>query len=441
MNWNPHSWKNHRILQPITYRDPKLLQQRLDEIQQSVPLVYPGEVERLLSFLADAQDGRRFILQAGDCAERFLDCNIHEISDKLKIILQMSLVLFYGIRKPIVRIGRIAGQYAKPRTSEFETVNGITLPSYRGDNVNGFEFTAEAREPDPNRLIAAYRHSCQTLNWLRALNDGGFADVRHPELWTLSHMRDEEQPKFYSDLLERVHEANNFLELLGEASSEFMRRVDLFTSHEALHLDYESALTRVLPNHQPYNLGAHFLWLGERTRALDGAHVEYLRGIANPLGIKVGPSADPEEIVNLTEQLNPQRVKGKITIITRLGAGIAQRKIPQMVDAFRKRSIGVVWSCDPMHGNAVRTDFGIKTRSFDAIVTELRETIAAHASCDSALHGVHFELTGAPVTECIGGSAGISEDGLHVNYQTHCDPRLNYLQSLEMACLLADLQS
>lgn len=440
MRPTPTEWNQLPAAQTVRYDDPALLRRVLSDLGERLPLVHPGEVERLKRYLAAASEGQRFVLQGGDCAELFSECTVREITDKLKIILQMSLLVFYGLRRPVVRIGRIAGQYAKPRSSDTERVGGVDLPSYRGDLVNGFAPTPEARRPDPLRLLTAYDCSSRTLNWLRALNDSGFADVRHPEMWDLSHLKGREAPGFYTDLAERVREANRFLELVGGGNQEFMSRVDLFTSHEALHLDYETALTRSLPEAggRPYNLGAHFLWVGERTRQPGGAHVAYLRAIANPVGVKLGPTADPGEAVELCRLLNPENEPGRLTLITRMGVQRVREALPRLVCAVQQAGQKVTWLCDPMHGNIRQTRKGTKTRAFEDILAELRLAEELHHGCGSRLNGVHFELTGADVTECVGGTDGPDEDGLDRNYLTYCDPRLNYFQSMEIACLIAD---
>lgn len=436
-NWHPQSWQIFSSLQQPQYQDQGQLESCLKHLTELPPLVHPGEVQSLRRQLAEAAQGRRFVLQAGDCAERFVDCNPNEITNKLKIILQMSLMILYGLRKPLIRIGRIAGQYAKPRSDSTEVQNGVTLPSFRGDIINGFAFDAQARTHDPNRLLEAHRYSAYTINFLRALIEGGFTDVRHPELWELPHISAENQPNLFKEVSKRMRTATEFMEMVAGADS-FLRRVDFFTSHEALLLQYESCLTRSVPRYGFVNCGAHFLWLGERTRQVDGAHVEYLRGIQNPIGIKVGPKASAEEIVELTKILDPENEWGKITLITRLGAGQPQSVLPGLVETVQKAGRRVLWSCDPMHGNAVKTQGGVKTRSFDAIFSELSDTKRIHSQMGSYLGGVHFELTGDNVTECLGGTIDLQEHHLSSNYQSYCDPRLNYAQSMEIAYLMSE---
>ena len=437
-SWSPSSWKSHKALQQPTYEDEGFLRECLQKLTSFPPLVHSGEIQNLKNQIGDAGEGKRFVLQAGDCAERFVDCNPRQITDKLKIILQMSLILVYGMRKPVVRIGRIAGQYAKPRSDDAETIDGVTMPSFRGDIINGFAFDKEARKHDPERLIKAHMYSCFTVNWLRSLIEGGFADVRHPEMWKLDHISETKQPGLYTEISERVRESTRFMELLG-GTSDSMRRVEFFTSHEALLLDYESSMThRSEVDQKYYNLGAHFLWLGERTRQLDGAHAEYLRGISNPIGIKVGPTANVQEIAELVRFLNPENERGRITLISRMGATKVEQALPALVQNIQKSGVKVTWSCDPMHGNVIKTQNGIKTRDFKSILAELNSTEAVHRASGSVLGGVHFELTGENVTECLGGGAGLEEEHLTLNYQTYCDPRLNYSQSMEMAYLISN---
>jgi 3-deoxy-7-phosphoheptulonate synthase len=425
-------------LQQPEYQDADELRFWLDRIRQHPPIVTPGEVVALKTQLAEASLGRRFVLHAGDCAERFVDCNTKAISDKLKIILQMSLVLVHGLRRPIVRIGRIAGQYAKPRSQGLESRGSQSLPSFRGDIINGFEFSEGSRRHQPARLFDAFMHSTFTMNHLRSLIEGGFADIRHPEMWRLDHIDEDKQLDLYRDIKHRVLESTRFMELLGGSNNEFMRRVDFFVSHEGLLLDYEAALTHYdEATKQWYDLSAHFLWIGERTRQLDGAHVEFFRGVANPIGIKIGPTTDPKYLFDLLEALNPQREAGRITLISRMGVAEVASRLPPLLEAVRQSKHPVMWSCDPMHGNAITTQDGVKTRNFDAILGELTLTEQAHRQFGSILGGVHFELTGENVTECTGGSVGLSESSLSTNYQTYCDPRLNYAQSMEMASLLS----
>lgn len=438
-NWSPDSWKHREALQQPQYDNEQELRHWIKRIKSYPPIVSPGEILTLRKQLAEAGEGRRFVLQAGDCAERFVDCNAKAILDKLKIILQMSLVLVHGLRRPIVRIGRIAGQYAKPRSLGEETRDGLSLPSFRGDIINGFDFDAEARRHQPARLFEACVHSAFTMNHLRSLIEGGFADIRHPEMWRLDHIDEGHQPELYREIQRRVRESTRFMELLGGANTDFMKRVDFFVSHEGLLLEYESAMTHYDPHTQAwFDRSAHFLWIGERTRQLDGAHVEFFRGIANPIGIKIGPKTDGDYLLELIKILNPEKIPGRITLISRMGVNEVEKALPPLLEAVKRSSLPVTWSCDPMHGNAITTQNGVKTRNFDSILEELKITEKSHRNVGTILGGVHFELTGENVTECTGGAVGLSESQLGVNYQTYCDPRLNYAQSMEMASLLSE---
>jgi 3-deoxy-7-phosphoheptulonate synthase len=402
------------------------------------PLVVPQEIIRLRGLLAEAAMGRRFLLQGGDCAEQFKDCTPDSIEGKLRVLLQMSVALTHGGRKPVVRVGRIAGQFAKPRSKPTEMIHGRELPSYRGDLINDLEASESARHPDPERMLGAYFHASATLNHLRALTAGGFADLHHPERWELPGEAGEVPA--YRRTLDQVRESLDFLEALGGVQREVLERIDFFTSHEALLLPYEEALTRwVAEDSSYYNLGAHTLWVGERTRQLDGAHIEYLRGIRNPLGVKVGPSATPEHLVSLLNRLDPEREPGRITLISRFGAPQIQASLPPLLMAVQATNHPVLWSCDPMHGNGTESATGLKTRDFGAILSELKQAFEIHRTHGSHLGGVHIELTGQAVTECTGGTEKLAEDDLAKAYETGCDPRLNGTQSLEMAFLIAEM--
>jgi 3-deoxy-7-phosphoheptulonate synthase len=439
-DWSPESWRACPAGQQPVYPDPARVRSALERLTALPPLVAPGAVSSFQQLLGEVAQGRRFLLQGGDCAERFVDCHARAIADKLKVLLQMSLVLTYGLRQPIVRVGRMAGQYAKPRSAATEVIDGASLPVYRGDLVNGYEPTPTARLADPERMLQAYFHAAATLNYVRALIEGGFADLHHPEHWNLGFISSSERHREYRDIVARILDAISFMEACGSALETALGRIDFFTSHEALVLPYEQALTRrEEESGRWFNVGAHMLWLGDRTRALDGAHVEYLRGIANPVGIKVGPTCAPEELVRLVARLNPENEWGRITLITRLGAGRVKELLLPLVGAVQTAEARVLWSCDPMHGNTLRTTGGVKTRDFEQILAELRETHAAHAAHGSRLGGVHFELTGNDVTECLGGARGLAEADLPTRYDTYCDPRLNEEQSLEMAFLIAGL--
>lgn len=435
IDWTPSSWRARPIQQQPTYRDPEATQRAVATVGGLPPLVAPGEIDALRRQLADAALGKRFLLQGGDCAERFEDCAKEPIEAKLKILLQMSAVLTWGARIPVIRVGRLAGQYAKPRTSDTEVIDGLTLPSYRGDHVHGAEPTLAAREPDPARLVEAYLRSAATLNYVRALLDGGFADLHKPEHWRLEFVRSPTHRAEYEALVERILDALDFVESTGVRSPTF-ETVELFSSHEGLLLAYEEAATRRTTNGW-YNLGAHFLWIGDRTRALDGAHVEYFRGIENPIGVKVGPSMSPDALIALLERIEPNDRPGRVTLITRMGADRVESALPPLVEIVRATGRRVCWSSDPMHGNGIKTAGGIKTRDIGRIHAELELTFDVHDRLGTTLGGVHFELTGEDVTECVGGPQELSEHDLSRSYETLCDPRLNYAQSLEMAFLLA----
>ncbi|WP_434381551.1 class II 3-deoxy-7-phosphoheptulonate synthase [Melittangium boletus] len=440
--WSPTSWKTKPIAQDVAYEDPKDLDEVVTTLGRLPPLVTSWEVERLRTLLAEAQQGRRFLLQGGDCAESLSECRPEIITNRQKILLQMSLVLIHGGHRPVIRVGRIAGQYAKPRSKPTEVRGGVELPSYFGDLVNRPEFTPEARRADPRLMLACYHHAAMTLNFVRSLSDGGFADVHHPEYWDLSFFRQAAVPgelrEEYEQTTRKLSEALRFMEALGERNVSELSRVDFYTSHEGLNLHYESAQTRKVPWRQGwYDLTTHLPWIGERTRALDGAHVEFFRGIRNPVGVKLGPSVSPADAVRLAEQLNPDNEPGKLVLITRMGAQRVVDALPPVVEAMRRAGRLVLWVCDPMHGNTVSTASGIKTRSFDDVLREVERSFDVHEQLGSVLGGVHFELTGEDVTECVGGAVGLTEHDLGRNYSSLCDPRLNYRQALEMSFHLA----
>ncbi|MCW5774967.1 MAG: 3-deoxy-7-phosphoheptulonate synthase [Phycisphaeraceae bacterium] len=441
-SWTPDSWRSRPAQHGFDYPDAGALEAALAKLRSLPPLVTSFEIERLKSQLAEAQEGRRFLLQGGDCAETLADCRPETITSKLKILLQMSLVLVHGLNKPVIRVGRFAGQYAKPRSSPTESRDGpdgrCTLPSYFGDLINGAEFDDRARTPDPHLMVRGYQHAAMTLNFIRSLLEGGFADVHHPEYWDLSFLHHADLPPERKADYERVSaslaQALKFMEALGEARIEELTRVEFYTSHEGLNLLYESAQTRRVPRRTGwYDLTTHMPWIGDRTRALDGAHVEFFRGVANPVGVKLGHGTKPDEAVALARALNPADEPGKLALITRMGAHRVRETLPPILDAVRREGVRVLWVCDPMHGNTTTTSTGVKTRSFDAIAEELERTIDAHREAGTGLGGVHFELTGEDVTECLGGAAGVTEEALTRNYASPCDPRLNYQQSLELA--------
>jgi len=437
MTWSPTSWKHKPATQQVAYGDPDKLARVVDEMGHLPPLVTSWEIEQLKGELASAARGDAFVLQGGDCAESFDDCRSEPIAAKLKILLQMSLVLVHGTRKRVVRIGRIAGQYAKPRSADVETRGDVTLPAYRGDIINRDAFTAEDREPDPMLMLRAYERAGLTLNFIRALTDGGFADLHHPEYWDVSFAQGAARER-YEEIVRSIREALHFVSAITGVESEVLRRVDVYTSHEALALPYEQAQTRQVPRRAGwYNLSTHFPWIGMRTAQLDGAHVEFHRGINNPLGIKIGPAMSTEWLIGLLEALDPERAPGRITLIHRMGAKHVQDKLPPLVEAVRRTGHPVLWMCDPMHGNTETTPGGIKTRRFDNVVDELEQSFSLHTQLGSRLGGVHVELTGEDVTECIGGSRGLAEIDLERAYKSRVDPRLNYEQALEVAMRIA----
>ena len=437
--WLPGSWKGLPALQQPTYPDGEALRGALHDLSELPPLVTSWEVASLKSQLASAAAGQCFVLQAGDCAERFADCSSKRITNQIKILLQMSLVLVQGSKKPVVRIGRFAGQYAKPRSADFETVNGVKLASYRGDLINRNEATVEARTPDPQLLLRGYERAALTLNFIRALVKGGFADLHHPEYWDLDWTQHSPQADEYHRLLRSITDSLKFMENILGAPAGGSDRIDFYTSHEALHLGYEEAQTRRVP-HRPgwFNLSTHFPWIGIRTASPEGAHVEYMRGIVNPIGVKVGLPTKPEDLVRLAKTLNPMNEPGRLTLIHRFGAEKIRAGLGRLVEAVQREGLQVLWMCDPMHGNTRTTADGYKTRSFEEIESELEQAFEIHASCGSIMGGVHIELTGENVTECTGGARGLSEADLHRAYESEVDPRLNYEQSLELALLVAD---
>lgn len=438
--WTLESWKKYPAMQQPAYPDPAQLHSVLEQLRSYPPLVFSGEVEKLKARLAAAAEGKAFVLQGGDCAERFKDCNPHAITSKLKILLQMSLIMTYGTRKPIIRIGRIAGQYGKPRSNDTEVVDGKDIQVFRGDNVNSYEPDEEARRPRPDRLLRGHNKSAMTLNFIRALINGGFADLHNPENWSLTFFASEALREKYQDVIGQIRDAITFVDTIGASRDEKLRTVGFYTSHEGLILPYEQALTRLVPVRQRYyDLSAHMLWIGDRTRQIDGAHVEFFRGVANPVGLKVGPSATPKEIVEVVQKLNPENEKGKIVLISRFGQEKVSEHLPKYISAIRQADLPVLWQVDPMHGNIIKTKAGIKTRDFDAILSEVEQTFRIHREQGSILGGVHFEMTGDNVTECIGGAEGLSESDLTKNYESYCDPRLNYGQGLEMAFLISSM--
>ncbi|MDR9415398.1 MAG: 3-deoxy-7-phosphoheptulonate synthase class II [Gracilimonas sp.] len=437
-NWTPTSWKQKPVKQLPDYPDQQKLEEAFQNLKSLPPLVTSWEIEALKKKLANVGAGKSFLLQGGDCAESFDATKAPKIVNMVKVLLQTSFILIHEMGVPVLRVGRIAGQYAKPRSNDFEMVNGKEIHNYRGDLINGFESDSGIRTPDPERLIEGYHKAGLTLNFLRALADEGFADLHHPEQWELDFMQNNEFYAEYEDMVKSITKAVRFVESIAPDTFSTLQKVDFYTSHEALNLYYDSAQTRPVPRKKGhFNLSAHMVWLGNRTRDLDGAHVEYFKGINNPVGIKVGPPFEIDETLELIETLNPNREAGKIVLITRFGKDKIEKDLPGLIQAVRREGFPVVWSSDPMHGNTFNTDGGVKTRNFDDILSEVRSAFAIHRSEGSYLGGVHLELTGDNVTECVGGANGLDENGLDRNYETFCDPRLNYEQSLEMAFLVA----
>ncbi|KAK0747963.1 DAHP synthetase [Apiosordaria backusii] len=445
--WTPDSWRSKPIKQCPEYPDQKALAKSLAELKKLPPIVHPREIVKLKEHLRDVAQGKAFLLQGGDCAELFDYCQQDVIESKIKLLLQMSLVLIWGADKRVVRIGRMAGQYAKPRSSPMETVDGREVPSFRGDILNGFH--VDERELDPNRLVKAYHHSAATLNYIRAAISSGIADLHRPLDWGLGHVRDPALKAKYQEAVTFLTDMLRFMQTIGADKSHNLDTVDLFTSHEGLLLEYEQSLTRLLETpsvpgtpskKEYYDTSAHFLWIGDRTRQLDHAHVEFFRGIANPLGVKIGPTTPASDLLDMLRTLNPSQEPGKITLITRYGASKVADLLPAHIRAVEDSEYRqtVVWQCDPMHGNTQSVSGGIKTRSFSDIFSELQQTLRIHKEQGSYLGGVHLELTGDAVTECLGGSEGLDEDDLSTNYTSFCDPRLNEKQALELAFLVAD---
>nr|CAD1844976.1 unnamed protein product [Ananas comosus var. bracteatus] len=439
-NWALDSWKSKRVLQIPTYPNQEELQSVLRTLETYPPLVFAGEARKLEEKLAEAAMGRAFLLQGGDCAESFKEFNANNIRDTFRVLLQMGVVLTFGGQMPIIKVGRMAGQFAKPRSSSSESRDGVTLPVYQGDNINSDIFDEKARQPDPTRLLMAYSQSAATLNLLRAFATGGYASIQRVTRWNLDFVEHSEQGDRYMELAQRVDDAIGFMVAAGlTANHPIMTTTDFWTSHECLHLPYEQALTREdSTSGQYYDCSAHMLWVGERTRQLDGSHIEFLRGVANPLGVKVSDKLDPSELVKLCEILNPHNKPGRLTLITRMGAENMRVKLPHLIRAVRQAGLIVTWVSDPMHGNTMKAPCGLKTRAFDAIRSELRAFFDVHDREGSYPGGVHLEMTGQNVTECIGGSKAVTFDDLSSRYHTHCDPRLNASQSLELAFAIAE---
>ena len=438
--WTPDSWRAKPILQVPDYPDQAALEEVERTLANYPPLVFAGEARALKESLGKVAEGKAFLLQGGDCAESFAEFHANNIRDTFRVLLQMAVVLTFGAALPVVKVGRMAGQFAKPRSGPTETVEGVELPSYRGDIINGIEFDEAARQPDPDRLLRAYNQAAATLNLLRAFAQGGFADLHKVHRWNLEFVSGSAQSARYEELSQRIDESLAFMEACGITPDTVpqLRETDFYTSHEALLLPYEQPMARVDSlTGQWYGCSAHMLWIGDRTRQLDSAHVEFLRGINNPIGLKCGPSLEPDELLKLIDLLNPENEPGRLTLIARMGAGKVEQGLPKLIRAVEREGRKVVWSCDPKHGNTVKSSSGYKTRPFDRILAEVKEFFAVHRAEGSYAGGVHFEMTGQDVTECIGGAQAISEESLGDRYHTHCDPRLNASQALELAFLVA----
>ncbi len=440
--WSPSSWRNKPAKHiPDDYPNPA----HLDEVEATLsgypPLVFAGEVRRLKQHLGDVSMGKAFLMQGGDCAESFREFHPDNLRDMFRVMMQMAVVLTYGGGKPVIKVGRIAGQFAKPRSSPIETIDGITLPSYRGDNINGMEFTPESRTPDPERLLKAYGQAASTLNLIRAFSTGGYANLNNIHKWTLGYVKDSPQSQRYSDMCDKISDAMDFMQACGVTpeSTPQMAATEYYTSHEGLLLGYEQAMTRIdSTSGRWYDTSAHLLWIGNRTRQLDGAHVEFLKGVENPLAVKIGPELQADELLRLIDVLNPKNQAGRITLIARYGHDQVAKELPALARAVKRSGKHVVWSCDPMHGNTLKTASGYKTRPFDRILAEVKNFMRVLHSEDCWPGGVHFEMTGQNVTECIGGARELREEDLTSRYPTHCDPRLNADQALELAFLIAE---
>jgi 3-deoxy-7-phosphoheptulonate synthase len=439
--WSPSSWRAKPARQMPDYPDAAKLADATRRLAGYPPLVFAGEARELTAQLARAAEGKAFVLQGGDCAESFAEFHPNNIRDTFKVLLQMTVVLMYGAGLPVVKVGRLAGQFAKPRSAPTEKQGAVELPSYRGDIINAMEFTEAARRPDPERMIEAYFRAASTLNLLRAFALGGYADLHKVHKWNQDFVKDGPAGKRYEELAGRIDEALSFMEACGITAANVpqVKEASFFTSHEALLLPYEEAMTRQDSlTGDWYDVSAHMLWIGDRTRQPDGAHVEFLRGVGNPLGLKVGPTTTADDLLKLIEILNPANAPGRLTLISRMGADKVEAALPPLVRAVAREGRSVVWSCDPMHGNTHTSGNGYKTRAFDRILKEVRGFFAVHRDCGTHAGGVHFEMTGQDVTECIGGAQAISEADLSSRYHTHCDPRLNASQSLELAFLVAE---
>jgi len=439
-DWSPENWRARPAKHiPADYPDKEALAAIEAELAGYPPLVFAGEVRTLREILAEVAEGRAFLLQGGDCAESFKEFHPDNIRDTFRVILQMSVALTFGAAMPVVKVGRIAGQFAKPRSAPTETIDGVTLPSYRGDNINGMDFNDRDRQPDPQRLLRAYGQAASTLNLIRAFAGGGYASLENVHRWNLEFVSDSHQNTQYRQLADRISESLKFMEACGVGGVRAFREVNFFTSHEALLLGYEQALTRVdSTSGRWYDTSAHMVWIGDRTRQVDGAHVEFCRGIENPIGIKCGPTLEPDDLIELLDILNPENQAGRIVLIARFGAGKVEQGLPRLVERVIRSGHKVVWSCDPMHGNTIKAENGYKTRRFDDVSAEVASFFEVCRAAGAYPGGVHFEMTGQNVTECLGGSHEVHEADLSSRYHTHCDPRLNANQALELAFMLAE---
>ena len=440
-NWTPDSWRSKPIKQIPEYPNPQALKDVEDQLRDFPPLVFAGEARNLRKKLVKVSQGEAFILQGGDCAESFAEFHPNNIRDLFKVLLQMSVVMTFGAQMPIVKLGRLGGQFAKPRSKPTETRGDVELPSFRGDIINGLPFDADSRTPDPERMIRAYTQSVATVNLLRAFASGGYADLNKVHDWNMAFVANTSASARYREMADRIREALLFMQACGlNASHDLLRTVDLYTSHEALLLGYEEAMTRVdSTSGDWYDTSAHFLWVGNRTRNLDGAHIEFLRGVQNPIGIKAGPGLDPDELAELIDILNPNNEPGRITVICRYGDRNIAAELPTLIERTHRSGKNVIWTCDAMHGNTVTSDNGYKTRSFDRVLSEITQFFNIHKEIGTYAGGVHLEMTGQNVTECTGGAANITTDDLPHNYLSPCDPRLNAKQSLELAFLIAEM--
>ena len=440
--WTPESWRKHKGIHMPTYSDAAKLSATEETLHNYPPLVFAGEARNLMTDLAEVSEGKAFLLQGGDCAESFAEFHPNNIRDTFRVLLQMAVVLTFAGKVPVVKVGRMAGQFAKPRSSDTETIDGVELPSYRGDIINDIAFDAAGREPDPERMVRAYSQAAATLNLLRAFSNGGYANLKEVQTWTHDFMGRSEWTKKYRETADRIGEALDFMEACGITPETVpqIKGTKFYTSHEALLLPYEQALTRQDSlTGGWYDTSAHMLWIGDRTRFDGSAHVEFMRGIGNPIGMKCGPSLEPDALIKMLDLLNPNKIPGRMTLITRFGHDKVESGLPPLIRAVQREGHPVIWSCDPMHGNVIKSDSGYKTRPFERILAEVKGFFAVHRAEGSFAGGIHAEMTGQNVTECTGGAVAVTDEGLADRYHTHCDPRLNAAQSLELAFLLAEM--